>query len=74
MNVQVEHSIIQYMSVLKFSSLKDYHLVLDFLDTNELSWTPLKYSSRTDTASIRVREDVLIIITHKFGLGKTCQH
>ncbi|AQW88600.1 hypothetical protein pEaSNUABM50_00073 [Erwinia phage pEa_SNUABM_50] len=74
MKVEVEHSIIQDMSVIKFLSLKDYHRALDFLDTNGLSWTPLKYSSRLDTASIRVSEGVLNIITNKFGIGKSCQH
>ncbi|SOK58340.1 g063 [Yersinia phage fHe-Yen9-04] len=74
MKVEVQHSIVQDMSVVKFLSLKDYHRALDFLDKNGLSWTPLKYSSRLDTASIRVSEHVLTIITDKFGIGKSCQH
>lgn len=72
MNVEVKHSIEQDMSVIKFNSLKDYRRTLDFLYKNALSWTPLTYSSIQNTASIRVDEHVLNIITNKFGVGK-CQ-
>lgn len=74
MKVEVLHSIVQDMTVIKFLSLKDYHRALDFLDTNGLSWTPLKYSSKNDTASIRVSEHVLTVFTKKFGIGKSCQY
>lgn len=70
MKVEVEHSIIQDMSVVKFLSLKDYRRVLDFMDKTGLSWTPLKYSSINDSASIRVSERVLNKITDKFGMNK----
>lgn len=74
MKVEVQHSIIQDMTVIKFISLNDYRRALDFLDANGLSWTPLKYSSKDDTASIRVNEHVLTVMTNKFGIGKTCQY
>lgn len=73
MKVETQHSIIQDMTVIKFNSLKDYFRALDFLDSNMLQWTPLKYSSRNDTASIRVSEHVLNIFSNKFGIGKSCQ-
>lgn len=74
MNVEIQHSIIQDMTIIKFNSLHEYRRVLEFLDESMLSWTPLKYSSKNDTASIRIDEHVLTIITEKFGIGKTCQY
>ena len=74
MKVTMQHSIVQDMTVIKFNSLKDYFRALDFLDSNGLKWTPLKYSSREDTASIRLSEQVLNIFSNKFGIGKTCQY
>ena len=70
MKVQVQHSIVQDMTVIKFNSLKDYRRGLDFLDSHGLEWTPLKYSSRDDTASIRLSEHVLKKFSDKFGIGK----
>jgi hypothetical protein len=70
MKVEISHSIEQDMTVIKFNTLKDYFRALKFLDANGLSWTPLKYSSRNDTASIRVSERVLRNFSDKFGIGK----
>jgi len=74
MKVEMQHSIVQDMTVIKFKSLKDYRRGLDFLGSNGLEWTPLKYSSREDTASIRVTEDVLKKFSDKFGIGKEKCH
>lgn len=73
MKVEIQHSIVQDMTVIKFNTLKDYFRALDFLDSNGLDWTPLKYSSRNDSASIRLTEHVLNIFSNKFGVGKSCQ-
>lgn len=70
MKVDVTHSIVQDMSVVKFFSLGDYRRCISFLQSSKLSWTPLKYSSAKDSASIRVDEHVLNIITDKFGVNK----
>ncbi len=70
MNVQTIHSVVQDETVLKFNSLKDYFRCIEFLDQKKLNWTPLTYSSLKDKASIRVPENVLQIITDKFGLDK----
>ncbi|AFC21531.1 hypothetical protein GAP32_083 [Cronobacter phage vB_CsaM_GAP32] len=74
MKVEMQHSIVQDMTVIKFISLKDYFRALDFLDSSGLEWTPLKYSSKNDTASIRLSENVLKIFSNKFGIGKSCQY
>ncbi|AMM43651.1 hypothetical protein FDG95_gp086 [Pectobacterium phage vB_PcaM_CBB] len=74
MKVEMQHSIVQDMTVIKFNSLKDYFRALDFLGSTGLEWTPLKYSSKNDTASIRVNEHVLNIFSNKFGIGKSCQY
>lgn len=68
MKVQIIHSEVQDMTVLKFTSLKDYFRCLEFLDGSKLSWIPLTYSSAKDTASIRVDEHVLNIITKRYGV------
>lgn len=70
MKVEVSHSIVQDMSVIKFSTLGDYRRCISFLETSKLEWTPLKYSSKNDTASIRVDETVLNTITKRFGVNK----
>lgn len=70
MKVEVKHSIVQDESVIKFFSLQDYYRALKFLQRSELSWTPLKFSSSTNTATIRVTEDVLRVFSNKFGIGK----
>ena len=70
MKVYVSHSIIQDMTVVKFFSLGDYRRCIAFLQKSKLEWVPLKYSSKNDTASIRVNEHVLNIITDKFGVNK----
>ena len=70
MKVEVTHSIVQDMSVIKFFSLGDYRRCLTFLQCAKLEWTPLKYSSSQDTASIRVGETVLNKIVDKFGVNK----
>ena len=70
MKVEVQHSIVQDMSVVKFFSLGDYRRCIEFLQNSKLDWTPLKYSSKEDTASIRVAENVLNKITNKFGVNK----
>lgn len=70
MKVQVKHSIVQDESVIKFLSLKDYERALKFLQESNLAWVPLKYSSRDDTASIRVTEEVLRVFSKRFGVGK----
>lgn len=70
MKVQIKHSIVQDMTVIKFNSLNDYRRGLDYLDTHGLEWTPLTYSSREDTASIRLSENVLKKFSDKFGIGK----
>ena len=74
MKVEVKHSIVQDESVIKFNSLKDYYRTLKFLQQNGFSWVPLKYSSSSNTASIRVTEDVLNAFTNRFGIGKKCHH
>ncbi len=74
MNVVMEHSIEQDMTVIKFLNLKDYFRALKYLDHNKMEWTPLKFSSRNDTASIRVSEKVLNRFSNTFGVGKTCQY
>lgn len=70
MKVEVTHSIIQDMSVVKFFSLGDYSRCIAFLQNAKQEWIPLKYSSKNDTASIRVGEHTLNIITDKFGVNK----
>lgn len=70
MKVEVKHSIVQDESVIKFFSLKDYYRALKFFQQNDLSWVPLKYSSKLDTASVRVSENVLNVFTKRFGVGK----
>lgn len=70
MKVEVQHSIVQDMSVVKFLSLKDYFRCIKFLEESQLQWTPLKYSSSNDTASIRCDESVLVKISKRFGVGK----
>lgn len=70
MKVEVTHSIVQDMSVIKFSSLGDYRRCISFLQCAKLEWIPLKYSSANDTASIRVGESVLNTIVNKFGVNK----
>lgn len=70
MKVEVTHSIVQDMSVIKFSSLGDYRRCISFLQCAKLDWTPLKYSSANNTASIRVEETVLNTIVNKFGVNK----
>lgn len=70
MKVQIQHSIVQDMSIVKFLSLNDYRRCLQYLQNNNLQWTPVKYSSANDTASIRVSEDVLNKMTKKYGMGK----
>lgn len=70
MKVNVTHSIVQDMSVIKFSNLGDYRRCISFLQYAKLDWTPLKYSSTNDTASIRVEENVLNKIVNKFGVNK----
>lgn len=69
MKVQVLHSIVQDMSVVKFNSLSDYSRCIKFLHNSNLPWVPLKYSSAENSASIRVDEDVLLTITKRFGIG-----
>lgn len=70
MKVEVTHSIVQDMSVIKFFSLGDYRRCITFLQCAKLEWIPLKYSSAQDTASIRVGETVLNKIVDKFGVNK----
>jgi|AGFT01.1.fsa_nt_gi hypothetical protein len=70
MKVEVTHSVVQDMSVVKFFSLGDYRRCIAFLHKAKLEWIPLKYSGAKDTASIRVGEHVLNIITDKFGVNK----
>lgn len=70
MKLEVTHSIIQDMSVIKFSTLGDYRRCLTFLQYSKLEWTPLKYSGADNTASIRVEENVLNKIVNKFGENK----
>lgn len=70
MKVEVSHSIVQDMSVIKFFSLGDYRRCITFLQHAQLEWIPLKYSSANDTASIRVGEPVLNAIVNKFGVNK----
>lgn len=70
MKVEVQHSIVQDMSVVKFLSLKDYFRCIKFLEESKLQWTPLKYSSTNDTASIRCDEAVLNKITKRYSIGK----
>lgn len=70
MKVDIQHSIVQDMSIVKFFSLSDYRKCIQFLQSNNLQWTPLKYSSVNDTASIRVSEDVLLKMTKRYKVGK----
>lgn len=70
MKLEVTHSIVQDMTVVKFLSLGEYRRCIAFLQKSKLEWTPLTYSSAKDTASIRVGEIVLNIITNKFGEKK----
>lgn len=70
MNVEITHSIVQDMSVVKFNKLSDYFRCIQFLDSRSEVWEPLKYSSANDTASIRVSEPVLKVISKRFGVGK----
>ena len=71
MKIEIKHSVVQDESVLKFFKLKDYFRCIEFLDNSSLKWKPLKYSSTNDTASIRVNESVLKIVTNKFCINKT---
>lgn len=73
MKVDIQHSIVQDMSVVKFKSLTDYRNCLQYLQNNGLEWTPLTYSSAKNTASIRVSEDVLLKLTKRYKVGK-CQY
>lgn len=68
MKVQIIHSVVQDMSVVKFKTLNDYFRCISFLDDNNLQWEPLKFSSKYDTASIRLNEHVLNIICKKYGV------
>ena len=68
MKLEISHSIVQDMSVVKFKSLKDYFSCISFLDSLSVSWEPLKYSSINDTASIRVSEQVLNKICKRYGV------
>lgn len=70
MKVEIKHSIVQDTSVVKFLSLDDYYRALKFLQNNDYSWTPLTYSSRNNTASIRVDEHVLQKLATRFGMRK----
>jgi hypothetical protein len=70
MKVEITHSIVQDMSVVKFNKLSDYFRCIQFLDSRALAWEPLKYSSAKDTASIRVNEVVLNAISKRYGVGK----
>lgn len=70
MKVEIQHSIVQDMTVIKFMTLKDYFRCLEFMQIKNLQWTPLTYSSVKDNASIRVNESVLNKITKRFGIGK----
>lgn len=67
MKLEVTHSVIQDMSVVKFHSLNDYRRCIASLQRDKQEWIPLKYSSKEDTASIRVNEVGLNYITNKFG-------
>lgn len=70
MKITATHSIVQDMTVIKFYSIKDYFRCLEFIDSCNLDYKPLTFSSKKDTATIRVSEPVLQIITQKFGVGK----
>lgn len=70
MKVEIQHSIVQDMTVIKFNSLKDYFRCLEFMQIKNLQWTPLTYSSAKDSASIRVNESVLNKVTKRFSIGK----
>ncbi|WEM33159.1 hypothetical protein EJP02_098 [Escherichia phage EJP2] len=70
MKVQIMHSVVQDMSVVKFSTLSDYFRCIEFMDTNGILWEPVKYSSRNDTASIRVDEVALNKICKRYGVQK----
>lgn len=67
MKLYVTHSIIRDMSVVKFFSLDDYRRCIAFLHKEKQEWIPLKYSSKNNTASIRVGEVELNCIINKFG-------
>lgn len=69
MKVEITHSIVQDMSVVKFNHLSDYFRCIGFLDSSNLNWEPLKYSSAKDTASIRVNEHVLNVISKRYGVN-----
>lgn len=70
MKVQIQHSIVQDMSVIKFETLKDYFRGIEFLDNSNLEWEAVKYSSVLNTASIRCSELVLNKFSKRFGIGK----
>lgn len=70
MKVEISHSVIQDMSVVKFNKLSDYFRCISFLDNSKLDWEPLKYSSKNDTGSIRVNEHVLNVISKRYGVQK----
>ncbi|BEH88310.1 hypothetical protein [Klebsiella phage phiKp_21] len=70
MKVQIQHSIVQDMSVVKFNNLHDFFRCIDFLDNSCLEYDMIKYSSVLDTASIRVNELVLHKFSKRFGIGK----
>ena len=69
MKVDIQHSIVQDMSVVKFKTLTDYRNCLQYLQSNGLQWIPLTYSSAKNTASIRVSEDVLLKLTKRYKVG-----
>lgn len=68
MKLNIMHSEVQDTTVIKFGNLDDYYKVLNFLDDCSLPYTPLTYSSRKDTASIRVNEITLDIVCKKYGV------
>lgn len=68
MKVDVQHSVIQDFSVIKFYKLEDYFKCIKFLSNSDLEWTPLKYSSISNTASIRIDEVVLQKISKRFRI------
>lgn len=70
MKVQIQHSIVQDMSVIKFDSLQEYFRGIEFLDKSNLEYDTLKYSSVLNIASIRVNEFVLNKFSKRFGIGK----
>lgn len=70
MKVEISHSIVQDMSMVKFNKLSDYFRCISFMDSANLEWEPLTYSSAKDTASIRVNEMVLTKICKRYGVTK----